>query len=155
MSHDVLFIDTSVLCNLIEVPGRNQHATQVKDEFRRLVHAGTRFVIPITTVIETGNHIANASGDRRAAAERLVALLELAETGTVPWQLHEISWDGEFLAQLRSGAATGQPLVDLLGNAQLGTGDVAILCERDAFRDRTDFTSVGIWTLERTLAAYA
>lgn len=156
MAGAVRFIDTSVLCNLIDVPGRNQHRDEVQAEFKDLVMAGeTRFVIPVTSVIETGNHIANAQGDRRAAAERLEHLLEMASNDDPPWQLHAVTWNGAFLVALRNSESTGMSMVDHLGNGTMGTGDLAILCERDAFRARTGFDSVEVWTLEATLAAYS
>lgn len=150
------FVDTSILCNLIDVPGRNQRRDEVQKLFEELVREGsTRFVIPVTTVIETGNHIANARGDRRAAAARLNRFLELAASEDPPWQLHAVTWDADFLEALRRGDGTGLPLLDHLGNGTMGTGDLAILCERDAFRERTHFTEVKIWTLEAHLAAYS
>ncbi|MCC6434576.1 MAG: hypothetical protein IT196_06060 [Acidimicrobiales bacterium] len=156
MDLDVRFIDTSVLCNLIDVPGRNQQRSAVRDEFNQLVREGrTRFVIPVTTIIETGNHIANGAGDRRGAARRLEEFLEAAANEDVPWQLHAVTWDAGFLDALRAGGRTGVRLLDHLGNGTMGTGDLAILCERDAFEARTSFRSVRIWTLEATMAAYA
>lgn len=151
----MLFVDTSVLCNLVDVPGRNQQRDEVMAEFRRLITEGTRFVIPVTAVVETGNHISQAAGDRRAAAATLVRFLEQAAASESPWQLHAVTWDARFLAALRAGGGTGQSLIDLLGSAQMGTGDVAILCERDEFRSRTNFREVGIWTLERILTSYS
>lgn len=152
----VRFIDTSVLCNLIDVPGRNQHRDEVRAEFRELLEADrTRFIIPVTTVIETGNHIANANGDRRSAAERLERLLVSSVENEAPWQLHSVAWDAGFLEALRKGDGTGMSLVDHLGAGTMGTGDLAILCERDAFRARSAFESVDVWTLEATLAAYS
>lgn len=156
MDLTVRFVDTSVLCNLVDVPGRNQRRDEVQAEFKRLVAEGrTRFVIPVTSIIETGNHIANATGDRRSAAKRLEQFLESAATGDLPWQLHAVNWDADFLAALRRGGGTGIPLVDHLGNGTMGTGDLAILCERDAFRQRTHFLAVEIWTLEAVMAAYS
>jgi hypothetical protein len=152
----VRFIDTSVLCNLLDVPGRNQDREELQAEFRALVEGGrTRFVIPVTTVIETGNHIANAEGDRRGAAERLERFLEMAANDDPPWQLHAVTWDADFLASLRAGAGTGVSLVDHLGNGTMGTGDLAILSERDAFRERTRFRAVEVWTLEAEMSAYS
>lgn len=151
----VRFVDTSVLCNLLDVPGRNQDRDEVQAEFKELVREGrTRFVIPVTTVIETGNHIANAAGDRRAAAKRLDRFLAEASTDEAPWQLHAVTWGRDFLGSLRAGDGTGASLVDHLGNGTMGTGDLAILCERDAFRKRTGFRNVEIWTLEAILGAY-
>lgn len=156
MELTVRFIDTSVLCNLLDVPGRNQERDAVRSEFEALVAEGlTRFVVPVTTVVETGNHIANADGDRRGAAERLDRILQLAAEEQSPWQLHAVTWDAAFLERLRSGAGTGLTMVDHLGNATMGSGDLAILAERDAFRERTNFRDVRIWTLEATMAAYS
>lgn len=156
MDIDVLFIDTSVLCNLIDVPGRNQDHGTVRKEFEALVSQGrTRFVIPVTTIIETGNHIAHAGGNRRGAAERLERFLQAAANEDAPWQLHSVTWDAAYLAALRAGDGTGAPMVDHLGNGTMGTGDLALLCERDAFEARTNFRTVRIWTLEATMAAYS
>ncbi len=156
MEPTVRFVDTSILCNLLDVPGRNQDRAAVQTEFRQLVDEGmTRFVIPVTTVIETGNHIANADGDRRAAAQRLERFLQMAAADDPPWQLHAVTWDARFLARLRAGASTSMSMVDHLGNGTMGTGDLAILSERDEFMARTSFRSVEVWTLEATMAAYS
>lgn len=81
--------------------------------------------------------------------------MELAAHDHPPWQLHAVTWDADFLRSLRAGARTGSSLVDHLGNATMGTGDLAILCERDAYRERTRFRSVEVWTLEATMQAYS
>ena len=62
---NVTFVDTSVLCELIEVPGMHSRAAETREELRRREAAGERFVIPATAIIETGNHIEHANGDRR------------------------------------------------------------------------------------------
>jgi hypothetical protein len=152
---EVRFVDTSVLCDLLDVPGKNQQRDVVRQELRSLVEDGVQLVLPIAAIIETGNHIANAAGDRRPSAERLQRFLELAASEDPPWQLHAVTWDAAFLAHLQAGDGTGMALVDHLGNGTMGTGDVAILCERDVFRARSSFRAVEIWTLEATLAAYS
>ena len=153
----VVFIDTSVLCELLAVPGKSQQADACRREFAERVERGEQFVLPITAVIEAGNHIAQASGDRRAAATRLVDWLRRAVEGRPPLVLDQVTWDDAFLADLCAGDATSQPLVDLVGNGQMGTGDVAILVERDRFVSRSAFSrnEVPIWTLEHTMQAYA
>jgi hypothetical protein len=152
----VTFLDTSVLCNILDVPMMSDDSAAVKAEAGTRHAAGERFVVPVTAVIETGNHIANVKqGDRRAAAERFVRLIETVRTGTTAWVLHEIEWDEAFLAALCAGATTGQSFVDLAGHGLLGTGDVAILVERDRFRANSAHLDVQIWTLEATLGAYA
>lgn len=154
MTH-VTFVDTSVLCEILGVPGKNQRHEAVRAEFASREQAGVKFVIPITAVIETGNHIAQAEGDRRGAAERFVALIRIACESDAPFVVNTAQWDGEFLRELCGGNATGQSFVDLAGNRQLGAGDVAILVERDRFRSSGSFEKVDIWTLDEELSSYA
>ena len=153
----VTFLDTSVLCELVGVPGKSQRGDQVRAEYARRVVAGERFVVPITAVIETGNHIAQASGDRRSAAQRLVGLLTAAAAGEPPFALNEVLWDRTFTHELCQGNATEQSFVDLAGNGLMGGGEVAVLVERDRYVERTSLrrADVGIWTLEQVLGAYA
>lgn len=153
----VTFLDTSVLCELVEVPGKCQRRDEVREEYARRVAEGEQFVLPITAVIETGNHIAQAGGDRRAAAERLVGLLQAAGAGVPPFALNEVNWDGSFTAELCGGNSTGQSFIDLAGNGLMGAGDVAILVERDRYLSATSMSraDVRIWTLEQVLGAYA
>lgn len=153
----VAFLDTSVLVELVEVPGKSQQPAAIRSEFERRVLAGEQFVIPITAVIETGNHIAQASGHRRPAAETLVRFIKAAIAGSAPFRLNLVRWDDTFLIDFCDGGAAAQPFVDLAGNGQMGAGDVAILVERARFITGSAFAAreVGIWTLERQLAAYA
>lgn len=53
----VHFIDTSVLVELLNIPGMNQRHEQAKAEYQRLVSNQDTFVLPIAVLIETGNHI--------------------------------------------------------------------------------------------------
>jgi len=153
----VTFLDTSVLCELVGAPGRCQRGEEITAEFGRRVRAGERFVVPITAVIETGNHIAQASGDRRSAAERLVRLLRAAAEGKPPFALNEVTWNAEFTGELCGGNSTEQSFVDLAGNGLMGAGDVAVLVERDGYVARTSLarSQVGIWTLEAVLDSYS
>lgn len=155
----VTLVDTSVLCHLLQVPGLGtaEEFTAARDELQARMAAGQSFVLPITTIIETGNHIAGIKvGDRRGAAERFVALIRAVRNDTVKgWLVHELAWDAGFLDALCDGASTGEPFVDLAGGGLLGTGDVAILAERDRFRGGRAHLDVGIWTLDAGLAAFA
>jgi hypothetical protein len=149
----VTFIDTSVLCELLQVPGRCGQHEDIRAEFLLRSDKGERFVIPITAVIETGNHIAQAGGNRRQAAQRFVALLAAAGSADAPFTVHRAHWDDQFLVELCAGNATGQPLVEL-ANAGMGAGDVAILVERDRFKRDSAYTDVRVWTLDKALSAH-
>lgn len=152
----ITLIDTSVLNELIEVPGKSQHAAQVQAEFAERHRAGQRFILPMTAIIETGNQIAQLkTGDRRAAAERFVKFVERARAEEPPWTVAEVTWGAELLGQLCAGDSTGMSFVDLAGNGLLGGGDTAILVERDLLRRRSATATVQVWTLEKTLRSLA
>ena len=153
----VTFLDTSVLTELVRVPGKSQRAEDVKREFEDRRRGGDLFVIPTTAIIETGNHIAQASGDRRGAAIRLVQLIEAARDNRDPFRVHRVQWDEAFLTNLCAGSSTSESFVDLAGAGRMGGGDVAILVERDRFRATSDASAleVSIWTLEAELGAFS
>lgn len=154
-ANPVILIDTTVFLNLLRVPGRmddNEEIRKTFDDFRR---ESAKFVIPITTLIETGNHIAQCDGDRRGAAERFVRAIEAAREASPPWTIRDVRWGGEFLDALLAGDSTGSDLVTHLASKELGAGDVAILVERDQFLADTAFTDVRIWSLDRRLSAYS
>lgn len=152
----VRFVDTSVLCDIIAVPGKTQRHNTVVAELRELVKAGVPLVLPIATIIETGNHIAQAAdGDaRRACAERFVTLLRATANGQMPWVLHAVAWDESMLTLLCDGTAHTGAFVDLAAAGLLGTGDLSILAERELYRRRTAGVEVTLWTHDEKLSAY-
>ncbi|MFJ8843469.1 hypothetical protein ACIRFF_11250 [Streptomyces cyaneofuscatus] len=65
MARGVEFVDTSILCNLLAVPGKCQDREQVIDELKRKrERRETDLLLPVTAIIETGNHIAQVSDGR-------------------------------------------------------------------------------------------
>ena len=156
MTPTVTMVDTSVLCELLQVPGKSSpvRSTEVRAEVERRLGEGERLLIPITTVIETGNHIAQATGDRFAAAGRLVRLLRVAISEESPWRVLQTRLGTEFLASLCDGDSTGRSL-EALAAARVGAGDIAILVERDQFLAATAIRTVQVWTFDEGLAAQA
>lgn len=153
----VVFVDTSVLLNIVQVPGKDQDYEQVVEELRDRVERGEELVLPVTAVVECGNHVAQIKGahdDRFAAAGRFVNVLRAVRDGEAPWTFNQTEWDGEYWSALIGGAGTGEPLEELL-NRGIGTGDVAILAERETYRRRTGLQDVRIWTLDVGLSAYS
>jgi hypothetical protein len=156
MTATVTMVDTSVLCELLQVPGKSDPArsADVRAEVDRRWREGEHFVIPITTVIETGNHIAQADGNRYEVARRLVALLRIAVSEESHWRVLQTRLGAEFLTALCDGDSTGQSL-EALAAARVGAGDVAILVERDQFLSATAIRRVQVWTFDEGLAAQA
>ena len=71
----VKLIDTSILCELLEIPTKSSPAVakKIKATFARWAKNDVRFILPLAAVIETGNHIAQ-NGDGTVRRERGIAL---------------------------------------------------------------------------------
>jgi hypothetical protein len=93
MKRKILVIDTSILCCWLEVPGKETCGTsenqwdytrvqQLLDEEEK---QGALFVLPLATIIETGNHIAQAAKDRYECAQKLVDIIRKALDKQSPW----------------------------------------------------------------------
>ena len=84
----VCIVDTSVFCEILDIP---HMATDRGREFRSAltakVKADETLLLPMTTILETGNHIGqNGNGaQRRAAASRFVTQVTLALRGETPF----------------------------------------------------------------------
>ena len=148
----VTFIDTSVLCELLQVPGKCEPERRQDhwDELDVRVATGERMIVPITTVIETGNHIAQSGPTRYEVATRFVAFLRQALGEGSPFLVPRLVFGPEFVAALCDGDWSGQTLADL-ASSKVGAGDIAILVQRDQVRSSGDFSAVDVWTLDHGL----
>ncbi len=146
------FIDTSILDEVLETPTWASQP-RIVQAFKDHVTAGLQLAVPITAVIESGNHIEQSAGPRRAAAERYVTLLDQLISGTRPWKLVSTDWNGELLRRIREGAGTGRPLVDLLDAKEMGGGDAAIVAEAERLQQGSYGLRLGLWSLDNGLKA--
>lgn len=144
----ICLIDTSVFCNIVGVPGRNQQRSEVFARLRELVEQRTVLLLPLVVILETGNHIGQLSDGnlRRQAAARFVQQVSDALDGKAPWtptpfveadQLR--SWLAEF------------PDHALLGS---GLGDLSIIKEWDRQRQLNQGRRVFIWAYDQHLSSY-
>lgn len=123
----VLIIDTSILCVWLQVEGMdscgpdNDRWTYVRvhQKITEEQEKGTTFILPVATIIETGNHIAHAKGDRFGMAGRLTDKIIDATNATSPWAAfteQKDLWDNDGLAALavrwKETAVVGQSLGD-------------------------------------------
>lgn len=111
MPSKVLIIDTSILCCWLEIPGKetagpdgdkwdhNRVATTIRDEENK----GSIFVLPIASLIETGNHIAQINGNRYDVAIEFAKHIRKTATAETPWAAFTDQsplWDTENLLRL-------------------------------------------------------
>jgi hypothetical protein len=93
MSKKILILDTSILCCWLRVPGKDtagaQHDLWDFSRIDKLLVAerdqGSTFVLPIASLIETGNHIAQCNGDRYNLATSLTDHLKNTVDASSPW----------------------------------------------------------------------
>ena len=84
---EIVFLDSSVLFNILQVPYKCSDRTEVVAEFKKLSANGATFVFPVTAVIETGNVIAQpADGhDRRISGGIATSCGLPVEVVLTPW----------------------------------------------------------------------
>lgn len=92
---NVRFIDTSVMTNMLEIPGRCKDVKSVQEELKKVIEAKEVLILPIATIIETGNHIAHIDNGniRRTIAQKFGEYLRKTAEGEAPWQLYGVELD--------------------------------------------------------------
>ncbi|WP_048365084.1 hypothetical protein [Pseudomonas weihenstephanensis] len=153
----ICLIDTSVFVNMLNVPGLNQDAERVGADFLDYVDSNCTFILPMATILETGNHIAQ-NGDgrlRRHTAQRFCDAVCAAFADEPPYRLSEfpstrevLEWLAEFpdkAGQNKAGNRTGE-----------GTsfGDLSIIKEYERCVARFPMSELFIWSLDSDLEAY-
>ena len=107
----VLIIDTSILCVYLGVPGKDTCGSdknkwdkkRVDELLQKEEKESTTFVLPLAAIIETGNHIAQASSKRYEMAQALAEIMKKVADATTPWAAftHQSDcWEPEGLKQL-------------------------------------------------------
>lgn len=145
----IALIDTSIFCELLEIPGKAQDAEVYQAELKKKTAAKETLLLPITTVIETGNFIGHL-GDgkkRRFYAEKFVGTVLNAINGTFPFtptpffQVPELTlWLGEFTEWVKP--------------ADRGFGDLTITKEWERQCALHKARRVYIWSKDAHLAGY-
>jgi len=91
MTKKVLVIDTSILCCLLAIPGKEtcgageDQWTKAKVEAVLEQETNSVWVLPLASIIETGNHIAQAAHSRFDLATAFAEILNSAANATAPW----------------------------------------------------------------------
>lgn len=106
-------VDTGVLCCWLEVPGRetagsgdqrwdNARANAKIDE---VINRSGTLILPLSVIIETANHIAQANHSRKTKAEQLFHRVIASLNGTHPWKQFsepERLWNKEWYARAQA-----------------------------------------------------
>ncbi|HSO00521.1 MAG TPA: hypothetical protein VLS89_19650 [Candidatus Nanopelagicales bacterium] len=123
-------MDTSILCVWLGVTGKETcgppddrwDKKRVEEVIRRETKVGTLFVLPLASIIETGNHIAQSRGDRHTEAQHLARVMVSSADGKSPWAVFTEQRDLWGPDALKSLAATWPDLA----KQKLSLGDATI-----------------------------
>lgn len=152
----VLVIDTSILCVWLDVPGMDNcgpnndkwDKARVEAKINAEREAGATFVLPLATIVETGNHIAQARHSQEERAKALADLMHKSAQEETPWAAfaHQTElWSPEKLKVL----AKDWPA---LARQKMSLGDVTIKDVAEYYADSG--YKVEILTGDNGLKAY-
>ena len=142
----IVIVDSSVLLNIFDVPGRNQRRKEVHDRLSKLIDNADHLFIPMAAIVEVGNLIAHVKNGalRRAAADRFVKELRSALADEAPWKPINFPSNQEILSWLDAYPDSATKGV--------GMGDLSIRKEWESCCHRCSMSRVWVWTLDGDLA---
>lgn len=147
---NVRFIDTSVMVNLLEVPEMCSDAEEVKEQWKEVLEAEDVLIMPVATIIETGNHIAHISDGnvRRTIAGKFGEYLRKTAEGEAPWQLYGVELDKEGLLYLAEH-------IEENATWKIGVGDLSIIYAYEQYKEKTPaIGKIMIWATDAHLQGY-
>ena len=144
----VAIVDTSIFCNVLNIPNMNGEREQVMKQLEDFLETETTLLLPMAAVYETGNHIAHLSDgrNRRRFAEAFVEQVKKAMTGEAPWQVMQVPTTeevGDWLNGFPDSAMRGA-----------GMGDLSIIKEWEKFKGKVPDCRIFIWSLDSDLQGY-
>jgi len=151
----VAIIDTSIFCELLGIPGKSNDPASFRAELKAKVETNEILLLPMTTIIEAGNHIGQCSASgatRRYYAEQFAASVQKAVDGEAPFSPTPFFDPPELRKWLAEFPNWTTP-TDPRGRGS-GLGDLTIQKEWDRQCELNPSRRVYIWSLDGRLAAY-
>ncbi|MCB9280272.1 MAG: hypothetical protein H6562_15370 [Lewinellaceae bacterium] len=144
----IWIIDTSILLNVLDVPQYNQNRDEVLRNFRLRIKRVDTFLLPFTSILETGNHIAhiNNDGQRLQFAEKLKKTVSDSINGDAPWKTLRFPEHKDLIEWMDSFPYSAQKRV--------GLGDHVIIKQWEEQCKRFRAYVVKIWALDNHLQGY-
>lgn len=153
----IYLIDTSVFLNILDVPSRNQDKAKVINDFKEYIELGCTFILPMATILETGNHIAqNGDGNtRRKTAYRFCTAVKDAFEGLAPYTPSEFPNSVEILTWLdQFPDCAGKNKSPEKTNEGTSFGDLSIIKEFEKSKAKFAMSEIIIWSLDSDLCQY-
>ena len=147
---NVRFIDTTVMLNLLEVPDRCSDKELIIKQWKECLEEKDVLIMPIATIIETGNHIAHISQGnvRRNIAGKFAQFLIKTANDEAPWKMYGASFDSKELKYLADN-------IEDFASRKIGIGDMSIIYAYEQYRDTVPAVgTIMIWSTDVHLKSY-
>ncbi len=148
----ICLIDTSVLLKVLNVPEKaNDHETFSRAVIEK-ADAGESLLLPLATIIETGNHIAqNGNGNqRRSKAQLFVTQINMALEGLSPYKPLDFIEQDSFMSWINDFPDYAM--------REVGIGDLSIIKDYEnqveLLRKNGSQRRVYIWAIDSHLEVY-
>ncbi len=153
----IVLLDTSIYLNILDVPDCNQKRDLIFQDFAARVDREDHFLLPMATIWETGNHIAdlNNGGLRYRFSKILVEQVNAAVNGQMPFRPTHFPDQQEFLgwlADFPEYAKRNKTAKKVREGVSLS--DHSIIKEWERTRRQNPMRQVMIWSLDADLAGY-
>lgn len=150
----ICILDTSVFCPILNVPSKAASREQILRELKEKIKRQEQLLLPMTTIIETGNHIGqNGDGTlRRQTALRFVDMVTKALKGETPFTTTPMV-EKEKLVSLLNEFPNWAGRNDDKGKGS-GLGDLTIYSEWHRMCEIFPSRRVYIWSQDAQLSAY-
>jgi len=154
----VQLLDTSIIVELLEVPGESSRHVETVTELDRRSESPIELQMPVASLVEAGGHVGRIVGgyQRRECASRLKAMVLGTLERVAPWSFTPLEWDEALLAELVGPTHPSAPdLVDSFTRQFLEMGDLLIVAEFRRLRANLDrrVVDVDVWTYDGNLRA--
>lgn len=145
-------VDTSILLNMLDIPGRNQDRQNVISDFEDRIKTGAILLLPFTSIIECGNQIAKLpmSNERQYYAQKFSELVKQSIKNESPWQSLAfpsqddiLQWLADFPKKAQQGRSKGRSM-----------GDHMIIKQWKEHCDLFPAYIVKIWSLDGDLQGF-
>lgn len=153
----IVLLDTSIYLNVLDVPGNNQDRESVLDEFERRIERDDSFLLPMATIWETGNHIADCrdGATRWKYANIFVKDVAKALAGDTPYKATYFPVRDEFLEWLHAFPEFAKRNKSAKKTREgVSLADLSMIKEYERTCDRHPMSRVLIWSLDQDLQGY-
>ena len=153
----IVLLDTSIYLNILDIPGRNQDRKQVEKEFKEKIKSGDHILLPLMTIIETGNHIVRLldGNQRRKYAEKMKDNVIKALNGDTPYKATKCLQKEDLMRWLVDFPnRVNQFLGDAEDKDRAGFSDFTIFKEWEQMCEIHPMSRVLIWSLDGHLKGY-